>query len=144
MSDQIPDGFYKPINSEPYIGEPAIIDGDLVKSGGDYRRNYGIDNMIIILIGTDSGWWGNLVLPPESQIPGGQDLTSEAITSDFLKKHAANQERKLSPLITTNITESVKVESFNTENDRIDWIAEIKMTDGRKYFYDSLEGGHYE
>ena len=145
MSNQlIPDGFHKPTNPEPYNGEPAIIEGDFVKSGGDYKRNYGIDNALLILTGTDSGWWGNLILPKESQIPGGDDLTGEPITSKFLKRHAQNQEFKLRPLIDSGLVESVTVESFNPSEDRIEWIAKIKMTDGTDYFFDSTVGtGHF-
>lgn len=131
-------------NTVQYIGDPAIIDGDLIKSGGDYQRNSGIDNMIFILIGTDSGYWGNLIEPEESKVKGGlEELDSEPITSSFLLRHSAKVELLLSPLISNKIAKSVTVESFNTSGDRIDWTAKIVMIDGLKYFFTSNRGGQY-
>lgn len=127
-------------NNSQYIGEPAIHNGDLVKRGGDWERVYGIDNQIFILIGTDAGYWGNLIEGPEAQIPGGlEELDGEAITSSFLQRHSARAERCLSPMITNGDAKSIKVESFNPEADRIEWTAEIVLSDGRKYFFDSEE-----
>ena len=129
------------INNSQYIGEPSIIDGDLVKNGGDYQRNYGIDNMIYILVGTDSDYWGNLIEPVGSKIPGGlEKLDAEAITSTFLARHSAAVELALSPLITNQVASSVKVESFNPSADRIEWTSEIVMKDQSKYFFDSESG----
>jgi len=119
-----------------YIGEPAIVDGDLVKKGGDYQRVCGIDNAIAILIGTNSGYWGNLIEPTESQIPGGmEELDGEPITSKFLSRHAAKVELLLSPLIASGVAKSISVESYNTENDRTDWTATIILKDGSVYYY---------
>lgn len=131
------------INNEPYIGEPGIFEGDLKKSGGDYKRNYGIDNMILMLVGTEPGYWGNSIIKESQKIPGSKNLLGEPITSTFLKRHSAQQEFALAPLIKNNIATSVKVESFNTGNDRIDWTAKIELIGGNKYFFDSLVGGYY-
>ena len=131
-------------NNNQYIGEPAIIDGDLVKNGGDYKRNYGIDNMIYILVGTESGYWGNLIEPVSSKIPGGlEELDGEPITSSFLNRYSGRVELALSPLITNDIAKSVKVETTNPTADRINWTATIIMKDGNKYFFDSETGGNY-
>lgn len=131
-------------NTTQYIGEPAVINGDLIKSGGDYQRNRGIDNMIYLLTGTNSGYWGNLIEPEESKIPGGLELLDgEPITSSFLDRHSAAVEEALAPLIKNNIARSVKVESFNVSADRIDWTAEITMVDGVKYWFDSNTGGQF-
>lgn len=125
-------------NNSQYIGEPAIIDKDLEKRGGDYKRVRGIDNMVLILVGTNAGYWGNLIEPPGSQIPGGlEELDGEAITSVFLARHSAKVELTLLPLITTDIAKSVEVESFNPSVDKITWTALIVLKDGRKYFFDS-------
>lgn len=135
-------GFIKPENNNPYNGEPAIVDGDLEKSGGDYKRNYGIDNMIYILTGTNAGYWGNLIAKDGAKIQGGiEELDSEPITSDFLKRYSAKIEYLLTPFIKNKIAESIKVESFNPSSDRIDWIAEIKMADGTNYLFNSHTGG---
>jgi len=133
------------INNSQYIGEPAIIEGDLIKRGGDYPRNYGIDNMIYILVGTNSGYWGNLIEPIGSQIPGGlEKLEGEPITSSFLSRHSGAVELALSPLITTDIAKSIKIESFNPSADRIEWTGLIIMKDESKYFFDSENGtGEY-
>lgn len=125
-------------NNSQYIGEPALKEGDLVKRGGDYERVYGLDNMILMLVGTDSGYWANLIEPPESKIPGGlEELDGEPITSTFLERYSAKIEQVLSPMITNRTAKSIKAESFNTSADRIDWTAEIILNDGRKYFFDS-------
>ena len=125
-------------NNSQYIGEPAIKDGDLVKRGGDWERVYGLDNEILILVGTNAGYWGNLIEPPESQIPGGlEELDGEAITSTFLDRHSAKMEATLNTMLVNGDAQSIKVESFNPQADRIEWIAEILLKDGCKYFFDS-------
>jgi len=140
MSDRF--GFIKPENNNPYNGEPAIVNGDLEKSGGDYTRNYGIDNMIYILVGTRAEYWGNLIAKDGEKIPGGlEELDGEPITSDFLKRHSAKVEFLLQPLIQNKIAENITAESFNPSEDRIDWIAEIKMADGTNYLFNSRTGG---
>jgi len=119
-----------------YSGDLAVIDGDLVKRGGDYQRVYALDNMIALLVGTDEGYWGNLIEPAESQIPGGMEkLDGIAITTGTLKRNNAAVEYALSPMITAKIAKSISVESFNTENDRIDWEATIVLTDNSIYYY---------
>jgi phage gp46-like protein len=124
-----------------YIGDPLIIDGDLVKRGGDYERVCGIENMITILVGTNSGYWANLIEPTASRIPGGlEKLEGEAITSSFLDRHSAAVEVALAPLIANKIAKSITVESFNPEGDRIEWKAEIVLTDGSLYYYQSDKG----
>lgn len=128
-----------------YNGEPAIIDGDLVKEGGDYKRNYGIDNAIRIYLGTDLGYWGNYIEPETSKIKGGlEKLNGVPITSDFLKQHSAKVDELLNLLIANGVAKSIEVESFNTENDRTDYTVYIIMKNGNKYFYDSATGcGEY-
>lgn len=121
-----------------YRNEPSIIDGDLEMKGGDYTRVCSIENAITILIGTDSGYWGNLMEPPASQIPGGlEKLDGAPITSSFLKTHARAVENALYPLIENGIAKSVKAESFNINSDRVDFIATIVMKDDSIYTYDS-------
>ena len=125
-------------NNSQYIGEPAIIGGDLVKRGGDYERVFGLNNMILILVGTDSGLWSNLIEPPQSQIPGGlEELDGEPINSDFLNRHAAKVEATLNTMILNKTAKSIKCESFNPEVDRIEWTTLIELIDGRKFFFDS-------
>lgn len=125
-------------NNSQYIGEPAITDGDLLVRGGDYSRVYGIDNMVTILAGTNAGYWGNLIEPETSKIPGGlEELDDEPITSSFLDRHSAKVELLLSPMITNKTAKSIKVESFNPSADVIVWTADIVLKDGRKYFYNS-------
>lgn len=126
------------INTAQYIGEPAITSGDLVKRGGDYERVTALNNMILILVGTDSGYWGNLIEPPSSKIPGGlEELDGEPITSSFLERHAAKVEATLSTMIINGTAKSIKCESFNPEVDRIEWTAEIELQDSSKYYFDS-------
>lgn len=126
------------VNNSQYIGEPAIKNGDLSKRGGDYNRVYGVDNEILILVGTDADYWGNLIEPPQSQIPGGlEELDGEAITSTFLDRHSAKVEATLLTMLVNRDAQSIKVESFNPQSDRIEWIAEIILKDGCKYFFDS-------
>ena len=125
-------------NTSQYIGEPAIKNGDLVKRGGDWERVYGLDNEILILTGTDAGYWANLIEPPQSQIPGGlEELDDEDITSTFLDRHSAKVEATLNTMIVNGDAQSIKVESFNPEADRIEWTAEIILKDGCKYYFDS-------
>lgn len=125
-------------NNSQYIGEPAIKEADLIKRGGDWERVYGLDNEILILVGTNAGYWGNLIEPPESQIPGGlEELDGEAITSTFLDRHSAKVEATLNTMLVNRDAQSIKVESFNPQADRIEWIAEILLKDGCKYFFDS-------
>lgn len=121
-----------------YVNEPAIKNGDLVKQGGDYLRTRGIDNMIIILVGTDSGYWGNLIEPEKSKIPGGlEKLDGEPITSTFLGRHSAAVEKCLQPIITNDYAKSITVESFNPSADRIEWTARITLNNGKVYCFDS-------
>lgn len=124
-----------------FIGDPIIKDGDLVKRGGDYERVCGIENMITILVGTNSGYWANLIEPEQSKIPGGAEkMDGEAVTSSFLNRHSAWKEWQLQPLIKNKIAKSISVESFNPEGDRIEWKAEIVLTDGSLYYYQSDKG----
>ena len=126
------------MNNSQYKGEPAIINGDLVKRGGDYKRVYALDNEITILVGTDSGYWGNLMEPPESQIPGGlETLKGEAITSNFLDIHSAKVEATLNTMIVNGDIKSISVESFNPEADRIVWVGDMILKDDQKYRYNS-------
>lgn len=126
------------MNNSQYIGEPAIINGDLVKRGGDYQRVYALDNEITILVGTNSGYWANLIEPPNSQIPGGLELLKgQAVTSSFLATHSAKVEASLNTMIINGDAKSITVESFNPEADRIEWIGDLILKDGRRYIYDS-------
>jgi len=123
-----------------YIGDPALVDGDIIKDAGDYKRNYGIDNAMGILTGTFKNYWGNLIEPDKSKIVGGlEDLNNEAITVSFLRRHSAKIQELLNPLIISKTAKSIKVESSNPTADRIDWIAEIILKNGEKYFYSSKE-----
>lgn len=123
-----------------YIGEPALVNGDIVKDVGDWKRNYGIDNAIEILIGTDKNYWGNLIEPNNSKIVGGlEDLNGVAITSSFLRRHNAKIKELLNPLIISADVKSIKVQSSNPESDKIEWIAELILKNGEKYFYTSQE-----
>lgn len=126
------------INNSQYIGEPAIIDGDLKIRGGDYERAYGLNNEILILYGTEAGYWGNLLEDQRSKIPGGMEtLGGEPITSSFLDRHAAKAESVLNTMIVNSDARSIKAESFNPEVDRVESEIEIELSDGRKYFFDS-------
>lgn len=119
-----------------FIGENEIRNGDLVKKGGDYVRVCGIKNMITILIGTNSGYWGNLIEPTESQIPGGlEKLDGAPITSSFLNTHSRTIEKILSPIVTSGLAKSMTVKSYNITADRVDWTAKIILKDGSLYTY---------
>lgn len=126
------------MNNFRYLGEPAIENGDFVKRGGDWERVCALNNEILILVGTDSGHWTNLIEPPSSQIPGGlEDLQGEAITSSFLDRYSAKVEFCLSTMTTNGDAKSITVESSNPEADKITWVATIVLSDDRKYIYDS-------
>lgn len=126
------------VNESQYIGEPAIVNGDLIKRGGDYERVYALNNEITILVGTDSGYWGNLIEPENSQIPGGLNtLKGEAITSSFLNRHSAKIEAALNTMIINGDAKSITVESFNPSADKIEWTATIRLPDDSIYIYDS-------
>lgn len=128
----------KNTNNSQYIGEPAIINGDLVKHGGDYERVVALNNMILILVGTNSGYWGNLIEPENSQIPGGlETLQGKAITSNFLKEHSQLVESLLNTMIINGTAKSIKAETFNKKSDYITWTALITLKDGQKYYFDS-------
>ena len=121
-----------------YVGDPAITDGDLVKDGGDYQRNYGINNAIKILIGTNKDYWANLIENQNSKIIGGyEDLNGEAISSTFLERHSAKMKELLMPLVKNGTAKSIEVTSSNTVNDKVDFVAEIILRNGNKYFYNS-------
>lgn len=123
-----------------YIGEPALVDGDIVKDVGDWKRNYGIDNAIEILIGTNKNYWGNLIEPNKSKIVGGlEDLNGVAITNSFLRRHNAKIKELLNPLVVSADVKSIKVQSSNPKSDRIEWIAELVLKNGEKYFYKSKD-----
>lgn len=125
-------------NNSQYMGEPAIVNGDLSKRGGDYNRVAGLNNEILILVGTESGYWANLMEPPESQIPGGlEKLRGEAITSTFLDRHSSQVEQCLNTMIVNGDAKSITVESFNPEADKITWAALFILKDGQKYYFDS-------
>jgi phage gp46-like protein len=125
------------MNNSQYNGEPAIKNGDLVKRGGDYERVSGLNNEILILIGTDSGYWGNLIEPPNSQIPGGyEELNGLSITSNFLKRNSQKIEACLNTMIVNGDAKSIKAESFNRSADRISWTALITLKDGQRYYFD--------
>ena len=126
------------VNKYIYKGEPAIINGDLVKRGGDWERSYALNNEIVILVGTDSGYWGNLIEPPNSQIPGGLDkLKGKAITSSFLDTYSARIESCLNTMIVNGDAKSITATSANPEADKITWTAKIVLSDDRAYLYDS-------
>jgi|WetSurMetagenome_2_1015567.scaffolds.fasta_scaffold23308_3 phage gp46-like protein len=125
-----------------YKGDPVIIDGDLVKTNGYYERTCNIDNMIAILVGTDSGYWGNAIESERSQIPGGMEkFDGKPITSTFLEKYAAGIKKILQPLIDNGYVKTIIVEATNPDSDRIDWTAKITLADGSPYSYNSVTGG---
>ena len=133
MSDNIEKKF-----NPNYTGEPALFDGDLIKDAGDYKRNYGIDNAIEILTGTNKDYWGNLIEPNKSKIVGGmEDLNGSAITNSFLRRNNAKIQELLNPLIISGTVRSISVESSNPTSDKIDWTAELILKNGEKYFYKS-------
>lgn len=126
------------VNNSQYRGEPAIKDGDFIKRGGDWERVTALNNEILILVGTAAGYWGNLIEPNNSQIPGGlEEFKQKAITSNLLKSHSAKVESCLSTMIINGDAKDISVESYNPEADRIEWIATIILSDDRKYIYDS-------
>jgi phage gp46-like protein len=119
-----------------FIGDLEVKNGDLTKKGGDYVRVCGIKNMITLLVGTDSGFWGNLIEPTASQIPGGlEKLNGAPITSSFLNTKARAIEKALYPLITSGIAKSLTVKAYNITADRVDWTAKIVLKDGSLYTY---------
>lgn len=123
-----------------YIGELAIVNGDIQKDQGDYKRNYGLDNAITILTGTDAGYWANYIEPNKSKIPGGLELLNrKAINNTFLRRHNAKIQELLNPLIISGAVKSIRVESSNPASDRIDWIAILTLNNGEKYFYKSTQ-----
>ena len=126
------------VNNSQYVGEPAIVNGDFKKRGGDWERVCALSNEILILVGTNKGHWTNLIEPPESQIPGGlEDLRGEAITSSFLGRHSAKVESCLSTMIINGDAKSITVNSFNPEADKIEWTALIILSDEQKYLFNS-------
>lgn len=127
-----------------YIGEPKIEDGDLVQRGGDWERVTALNNEILILIGTDKGYWGNLIEGENSQIPGGlEELDGEAITSTFLNRYAAKVESCLSTMIANGDARDIEVEAYNPSADRIEYTVTVTLTDGTKYYYESESGEGY-
>lgn len=119
-----------------YIGDPALNNGDLVKDAGDYKRTRGLDNAIEILTRTDSGYWGNLIEPTNSKIPGGlEKLDGAPITSSFLRRHSSKIQEILNPLILSKAVKSITVQSSNPSADRIEWTAELILNNGEKYYY---------
>ncbi|MHA1379305.1 MAG: hypothetical protein ACTSRG_13055 [Candidatus Helarchaeota archaeon] len=119
-----------------YIGEPALFNGDLIKDVGDYKRNYGLDNAIEILIGTNKNYWGNLIEPEKSKVVGGlEDLNGIAINNSFLRRHNAKIKELLNPLIISKAVKSITVTSSNPSADKIEWIAELILSNGEKYYY---------
>lgn len=133
-------------NGKVFYGEPAIKDGDFIQRGGDWERVTALNNEILILVGTDAGYWGNLIEPNNSQVPGGlEEFKQKAITSNLLKSHSAKVESCLSTMIVNGDAKDISVESYNPEADRIEWIATIILSDDRKYIYDSYENeGSFE
>lgn len=126
------------VNTSQYIGEPAIINGDLVKHGGDYDRVVALNNEIIILVGTNANYWGNLIEPQSSQIPGGlETLKGRAITSNFLKEHSALIESLLNTMLVNGNATSIKAETFNKKSDYITWSVLITLKDSQKYYFSS-------
>ena len=124
-----------------YQNEPAVIDGDFVKSGGDYKRVCHIENAIRILVGTKKGYWGNTIEPPASKIPGGlEEFDGIAITSTTLSRYAARVTSVLQPLITNGLAEKITVNAYNVHADRIDWTAEIFLKNGDIYKFDTIKG----
>jgi|GEM_PF-4406428 len=124
-----------------YQNEPAVIDGDFVKSGGDYKRVCHIENAVHILVGTKKGYWGNAIEPPQSQIPGGlEEFDGVSITVKTLNRYASRVTSVLQPLITNGLAEKINVNAYNVHADRIDWTAEIFLKNGDIYKFDTIKG----
>lgn len=124
-----------------YIGDPAIINGDLSQRGGDWERVLALNNEILILLGTEKGYWGNKIESTNSQIPGGlEELDCEAINTAFLNRYAAKVESCLSTMITNGDAREISVEAYNPLADKIEYTVNILLPDGKKYYYDSATG----
>lgn len=125
-----------------YKGDLLITDGDITISGGDYTRTSDIDTMIAILVGTDSGYWGNAIRTTEEQIPGGlEKFDGIPITSTFLKNYESAVKVALQPLIDNGIAKKITVSASNPDSDRTDWTAKIVLADDSIYYYNKTDGG---
>jgi phage gp46-like protein len=120
-----------------YQGDPKLTispyeDGGINYYLGQPIMDTGLENAVIISLGTKKGWWGNLLMKKESQKIGSNydELTHDILNFNQLRKIEKETEKILSWMINEGIIESVDSVVNNPQVDRIENTITIKKAPG--------------
>ena len=110
-----------------YQGDPKLkispySDGGINYNYGQPDMDTGLENAVIISLGTKKGWWGNLLMQKETQKIGSDYdlLTHSIINSNQIKKIEDNAESSLNWMKSLNIIEKAESSVSNPQADRIE------------------------
>ena len=120
-----------------YQGDPKITispysDGGINYEFGQPVMDTGLENAIIISLGTLPGWWGNLLMKKESQKIGSEydNLTHDVLNSNQIKKIEDNAESTINWMKSVGIIEKAESVINNPEADRIENTIIVKKPGG--------------
>jgi phage gp46-like protein len=118
-------------DGDPAIKWPGADGGDLVKNNGDYDRDSGIRNIIIILLGTKKNLWSN-VFKTKNKIPGFEITPGAIITLGDLRNYERDAANALEPMKRLNLADSIIVTASNPEADIIIFVILIVAKSGKE------------
>lgn len=128
--------------SLPYQGDPKLTISPYSNGGINYTlgqpvMDTGLENAVVISLGTLKGWWGNLLMSKESQKIGSDYdlLTHDTLNFDQIKKIEDNAETTLNWMKTEGIIESAESLVNNPQADRIENSIAIKKPTGEVEIY---------
>lgn len=107
-------------------------DGGINYNLGQPDMDTGLENAIIISLGTKPGWWGNLLMDKESKKIGSNydELTHDILNFNQLRKIEKETEKALDWMKQVGIIEKVESIVSNPQSDRIENLIKITKPGG--------------
>ena len=113
-----------------YQGDPAIKiteDGAEMKfTGGQPEMDHGLNNYVLIALGTKKGWWGNaLISSPDRQIGSNFDRQRTVVENDTINDTTDDADKALKPMIDTGLASEIEITVTNPNMNYI--LTDIKI-----------------
>ncbi len=120
-----------------YQGDPKLTispyeDGGINYILGQPDMDTGLENFVIISLGTKKGWWGNLLFDQETKKIGSDydELSHSILNFNQLRKIEKETEKILDNMKQLGIAESIESTVNNPQVDRTENTIKIKKPSG--------------